>query len=130
MLRGRLPPPFLERRLARAQEGDPASGLQYAGEGFEGKIEPLLPGEPRDDGAERSRTLVGTQLAWRRLATDRLAFGLARRIRPGERMILGGVPLLVVDAVDHAVEVGASLLEHAVKPIAELRCPDLGGIGP
>ena len=123
-------PRRLERRLARAQEGDLTAGLEEARQPFQDEVESLLSGQAGDHGDEHGAIGLEPQIAAKGLAAERLVLGLPGGVMTREGGILRGIPGLVVDPVDHAVEVGASVLEDALEPVAEGRGADLRRVRP
>src|SRR5262245_7342155 len=99
----RTHPRLLEIRLPGAEQRELAPRLENGGQAFEGEVEPLLVGEACDHGHDGAARVLETQFAPQGLAAGCLALGLVRAVRTGQRRVLGGIPLLVVDAVDHAV---------------------------
>ena len=88
-------------RFARAEEHELAARLEHGGQALEHQVEAFLPGQPRHHGDDRPRRLVQPELATERLAAGGLALGLVGGVRAHQPGVLGGIPLLVVDTVDH-----------------------------
>ena len=106
-------------RLPRAQEHELGPRGENAGQRVQGEVEALLPGQPRDHADEEPGTGGQAHLLAQRRPADGLALEVARPVALGQGGVRLGVPQLVVDPVDHPVELVAALLQHALEAIAE-----------
>ena len=128
--RGGLSEAVFERPFAGAEQRELAAARDDPRQGWQQEVEPLLLREARDDGEQRP---VGagrqSELALQRSLVARPHVDPERAVVLREGGIGLGIPDLVVDAVEDAVQRGSARAQQAVERHAEFGRHDLAGIG-